>query len=166
MNGHARQVPDNVGAYVIHALMVCNTSAALELCMELFELVPATLAKTHDAPLFTGEGCLHIACANRREEHACKMLDLAQRHLAPDEFRAMMSSQASGSFFDTPPMCWYGETPIAYACVFSLKRVVRKMLDTGLVSLDTSPGVVCGLYPLHAVTINGLRDMYDFLTRE
>jgi hypothetical protein len=65
--------PDEVGAFPIHALVVCNTSASLELAMELFVLKPKLLTMVHvnhrnGLPMFTGESCLHIAAVNRREE--------------------------------------------------------------------------------------------------
>jgi len=62
-------------------------------------------------------------------------------------------------------MCTYGDSPLAYACVFGLRKLTSKMLDSGLVSLDTNPGEIIGLYPLHAVVSNGRRSEYDFLTR-
>ena len=52
------------------------------------------------------------------------------------------------------------------ACVFGLRTLVTRMLGTGLVSLNSNAGKVVGFYPLHAVTANGLRSMYDFLVRE
>jgi hypothetical protein len=44
------------------------------------------------------------------------------------------------------------------------QKLTCKMLGTGLVSLNTNPGAILGLYPLHAVVCNGSRREYDFLT--
>jgi hypothetical protein len=58
-------------------------------------------------------------------------------------------------------MSWYGDSPLAFACVFGLRDMVQKMLDTGLVSLNSNSacGELVGFYPLHAVSANGLRTM-------
>lgn len=66
-------VPDAVGAYVIHALIVCNTEASLEVSFAILDLAPRLLLLTHYGQPFLGEGSLHIVCANRREELACKV---------------------------------------------------------------------------------------------
>ena len=110
------------------------------------------------------ETCLHILAANRREAHACQLVDLALQHCPSDSCVEMLNCQTLGVFFDDDPMRWYGESPLGYACVFGLRRLVRKLVETGLVSLNDNVGKVAGLYPLHAVAANGLADMYDFLT--
>lgn len=153
-----------MGAYVIHALIVCNTEASLDLAFAILDIAPRLLLLTHKGEPFSGEGCLHIVCANRREEHALRMVDLAVYHFTRAETRAFLSTQALGVFFNDPPMCWYGDTPLAYACVFGLKRLVARMLETRLVSLDDRHGEISGLCPLHAVAASGLRGMYDYLT--
>lgn len=64
-------------------------------------------------------------------------------------------------------MNFYGGTPLGYACCFSLKHAAKAMLDTKLITLD-SPGARCevsGFLPLHAVTANGLKDMYNWCRR-
>jgi hypothetical protein len=162
---HLFEVPDPVGAYVIHALIVCNTEASLDVALAVLDVVPRLLLQTHQGQPFCGEGCLHILCANRREEHALRMVDLALQHLSAAEVASFLSTQAVGVFFDAAPMCFYGCSPLSYACVFGLRALAAKMLRTGHVSL-TVPGVVSGLAPLHAITANGLRSMYDFVVRE
>jgi hypothetical protein len=73
------EMPDPVGAYVIHALIVCNTEESLEISFAILDLLPRLVLLRHDAPIFTGEGSLHILCANRREEHACAGPRLTQQ---------------------------------------------------------------------------------------
>ena len=46
------------------------------------------------------------------------------------------------------------------------RDLVKKMLDTKLVTLNEASGALIGFYPLHAVAANGVRNMYDFLTKE
>ena len=57
----------------------------------------------------------------------------------------------------------YGGSPLSYACVFGLKRLVAKLLETQVVSFESGRDAISGLLPLHAVAANGLYDMYDFL---
>ena len=67
------QVPDVVGAYPIHAVVVANTLEALALSEAMFEANPRLLTQVHAKhragfPLFTGESALHIATVNKRED--------------------------------------------------------------------------------------------------
>lgn len=163
---HLFNVPDPVGAFAIHALIVCNSDLSLELADAILNAAPRLLLQLHVGQPFSGEGILHIVCVNRREELAVRMVDLAVAQFQTAEVKAFLSTQVAGVFFDAEPMCWYGESPLAYACTFGLRRLVRRMLDTGLVSLNDNCGELLGFYPLHAVTANGLCSMYDFLTRE
>ena len=65
-------------------------------------------------------------------------------------------------------MRFYGCTCLAYACVFDLRAAVVKMLETGLVSLNDENArcKLTGFLPLHAVTANGLRGTYQWMTKE
>ena len=61
-------------------------------------------------------------------------------------------------------------TPLSYACCFGMQQAVRAMLATrnGIVSLNNVDHACrrTGFLPLHAVTANRLRHMYQFLTGE
>ena len=94
------------------------------------------------------------------------MVDLVMQHCSTEEARGFLTTQAVGVFFHTAPMCWYGESPLAFACVYGLKKLVRKMLDTKLCSLNDNAGGLVGFFPLHAVVSNGNRPMFDFLAYE
>jgi len=91
------------------------------------------------------------------------MLSLAE--LTKDESLALLRSQTAGVFFDEMPMRNYGGTPLSYACVFDLRKAVKKFLDTGLVSLNDRNGACerTGFMPIHAVVANGLTETYDWL---
>ena len=108
--------------------------------MAILEKTPQLLLQTHKPPIFTGEGALHILCANRREEEAIQLLDIARRHLDATQAKAFLSTQATGAFFESPPMLWYGESPLSYACVFGLRELVRRMVETQVVSLNEGAG--------------------------
>lgn len=141
---HLFEVPDPVGAFVLHALVVCNTKESLKLAMAIFESKPQLLLQTHAGQPFLGENNLHIVCANRQEELACALVELCVARCTPQEAIHFLSSQAVGVFFEAEPMCWYGESPLGYACAFGLRKLVRRMLNTGLVTLDSNPGAILG----------------------
>jgi len=165
--------PDQVGAFVIHALMVGNSKESLDLSWKLYQSVPSLLTQLHvnhrdGFPLFAGESALHIACVNDQEELLCLMLDLAQVALSAEDFETLLRSQAHGVFFDGMPMRFYGGTALAYACCFELRSAVLKMLSTKVVSLNERRDACCitGFLPLHAVASNGLKGMYEWMTKE
>ena len=166
------EVPDEVGAFPIHALMVANTRESLDLSWKLFQARPSLLMQLHvkhraGFPLFAGESNLHVAAVNNQEELLCLMLELAGTHLSRDELEMLLRSQSHGVFFDEMPARFYGGTALAYACCFELRSAVVRMLETGLVSLNDRRDacVVTGYLPLHAVTANGLKAMYEWLTK-
>lgn len=109
---HLYEVPDPVGAFVIHALVVCNTEASIETALAVLRACPKLVLQQHTGQPFSGEGLLHIACANRREALAGQLIAHAELHCTADELRSFLSTQALGVFFDAPPMCWYGDSPL------------------------------------------------------
>lgn len=158
--------PDVVGAYPIHALLVANTEQSILLAMRLFKAEPGLMLQTHGPGPFYGENCMHCIAVNSHEEELCEMIALATKKLPKDSVEILLTAQTEGVFFNDAPMNFYGGTPLSYASVFCLKRAVKMMLDTGLVTLD-SPAARCevsGFLPVHTVTANGLKDMYDWLT--
>ena len=159
------ETPDPVGAYVIHALCVCNTEESIRITVELCQVMPSLLLQTHSGQPFLGESLLHICAANRREALGITLLTLLVQSFDGDRVKALLESQAEGVFFDSAPMNFYGDSVLGYASVFGLKGLVRAVLDTGLTSLNDNCGKIVGFYPLHAVAANGLRGMYDFLTK-
>jgi hypothetical protein len=165
--------PDQVGAFIIHALVVCNSRESLDLSWKLYQAVPSLLKQLHvnhraGFPLFTGESAFHICCVNKQEELLCLMLDLAVRKLSAAELETLLRSQATGVFFESMPMRFYGGTALAYACCFELRGAVLAMLATKVVSLNERRDAceITGFLPLHAVTANGLKAMYEWLTKE
>ena len=164
-------IPDKVGAYPIHAILVGNTDESLKAVWRLMEAVPALLEQTHTTssfglPLFNGESSLHVAIVNGREDLLLRMLDLGERTLSHERFATLLNHQVEGVFFKDAPMNWYGGSALAFACCFGLKRAVTKMLATKHVSINEGSCDVTGFYPIHAVVANRRRDMYDFLVGE
>ena len=164
---------DEVGAFVMHAIVVCNTEPALELSAEIYRRVPKLLTQTHvlhraGFPLFTGESSFHICCVNRREDLLCELLQRALDNLTRQEVAVVLGSQATGVFFGGPPMRWYGGSPLGYACSFGLRKAVQAMLVSGVVSLNDPAGAcqMTGMMPIHVVAANGLTSMYDWMTKD
>lgn len=124
-------IPDAVGAFPIHAITVANTDGALEISEACFtanpKLLLSQLHTNHRAgfPLFFGESSLHICCVNRREGLLLKMLELMAASLTKEESLTLLSSQATGVFFNEMPMRHYGGTVLAYACCFDLRDAVK-----------------------------------------
>ena len=165
------QTPDVVGAYPMHAILVANTDPALEAIEAIFKAAPKLLSQVHTDhragfPLFNGESCLHICAVNCREELLCTLLTLVVEQLPKKDAIELLSKQCSGVFFLDLPMRNYGSTVLSYACVFGLRKVVVRLLQTGYVSMNdrNSTCEVSGYMPLHAVVAHGMTDMYDWLT--
>lgn len=111
-------LPDGVGAYPIHSLLVCNTPAALSLSMRMFEAAPTMLTLCHEAPhVYQGETSLHILAVNRHEDLLVRLVELAQEKLGDADLSRLLSTQAVGAFFHEPPMCRCAPPLQLIACV-------------------------------------------------
>ena len=80
-------LPDLVGAFPIHALLVCNSPESLSLALSLMQARPALLEQTHTTAkfgvrLFNGESSLHIAVVNRHEDLLLQMIEMCA-HTSP-----------------------------------------------------------------------------------
>ena len=169
---------DISGATPVHALLVANTDAALDTVMAMFRAKPMLMYQTHTSTrdgtnLFNGENCLIIAAVNRREKQVCEMIEIA-RQLEPLDRVKLYTEQPTGVFFDGPPMHRYGGTPLAYMACFGMKKALALLLHgesrpvtSGGAGIDlNSKELAChrtGMLPIHAVTANGLKDMFDYL---
>ena len=165
------ETPDVVGAFPIHALLVANTDASIALVELMIRIAPTRLiTQTHTDhragfPLFTGESNLHVCAVNCREELLCTLIDIMMESVERKEALLLLRSQCEGVFFLEAPMCTYGGTALSYACAFSLRKAVAKLLSTGYCSLNdhSSACEISGYMPLHTVVGLGLTDMYDWL---
>jgi len=134
-------LPDNVGAFPIHALLVCNSSESLSLSLRLIRARPALLEQAHTTAksgerLFNGESSLHIVAVNRHEELLLQMIEIGWREWPPDRLGALLNMHACGAFFKDLPMKYYGASALAYACCFNLQAAVSAMLATKLVTIN------------------------------
>ena len=86
--------PDAVGAFPIHAILVCNTPESLRASFACLEANPRLLLQVHEySGPFAGETALHIMCANRREDEACRMIDLALAFLDETEVAFLLRNR-------------------------------------------------------------------------
>ena len=95
-------VPDASGAYPLHALLVANTKASIELALRIMELRPDLITQAHGPGRFIGENALHILAVNRRYEAFERLVGLACRLLDDSSLRALLFTQAEGKFFADP----------------------------------------------------------------
>ena len=164
------EATDEVGAHLQHALAVANSDEALDLLERLLRIKPALLRQCHTRhrsglALFTGESTLHILAANCREPLLCALIELATRALPVEHARSLFTSQATGVFFHQPPMCWYGGTPLSYACAFELREAITAYLASGLVGLNDRQHAckLTGFLPIHTTVAHGHMELHDHL---
>ena len=68
------------------------------------------------------------------------MIDIVTANFDDEKAKHFLTTQAAGVFFETEPMCWYGDTPLAFAASFGLRDLIKRMLATGLISTDEGAG--------------------------
>ena len=93
---------DASGAYPLHALLVANTKASIQLALRIMELRPDLITQAHGAGRFAGENALHILAVNRRYEDFERLVHLACSLLDDDCLRELLFTQAEGKFFADP----------------------------------------------------------------
>lgn len=180
---------DLTGAGVLHCLLLSNHDEALKLSLELIQTLPMLLHVTHvnnggALCFFEGEGPLHIAAVNHREDFILRALDVAYSHDPRAVFGPSQDSQArvgllqqtcEGPFFTTPPMSHLGGTALAYCAAFNLSKVLqwaatkcaddvqRRWLFHEMRPVFGGKERRTGYSVLHAVVANGAMQAYDAL---
>ena len=165
----AFKMADGVGAFALHALVVCNTPESLAVSMDLYRQHPQWLTQVHAAPgPFVGESVLHILAVNRREDLLIELIDQIKQKLETEDAKNLILGHAQGIFFDGLPMRYFGASPLAFACCFDQRDAVIALLSTGFCDLNRREDGCkkTGLLPLHAVVANSQEAMYEFLTYE
>ena len=169
---------DAVGAYPVHGLLVANTKASLRLSIRMLHAAPQLMVQVHAASgPFNGEGLIHVLSANRQEDLLVQglpelcipgVIELSLR-MSDAQLRKVWLTQAQGPFFFDQPMRHYGGSALSYMCCFGMKRAICAVLSEPRLNAFLSinnPMQACtitGYLPIHAVTANGMRDMYNFL---
>ena len=158
---------DSSGALPIHALLIANTDASIELAFQWFKRQPSLIPLAHGPGPFIGENNLHVLAANRREDSFIRLVKMAVARLEPPDLTLLLTSKTTGSFFDAPPMAFYGSSALSYTVCFGLRKALYMMLTNkkiaSVVSLNELPCTTTGFYPVHAAVACGLSDVYDLL---
>lgn len=159
---------DASGARPIHALLIANNQFSMALCMRLVGWSPMRILDAHGAGMFYGENCMHVLCVNSREAEACELFDEVSSRLPRAEVHRLLRMQASGSFFRSPPVDFYGSTPLSYACIFGMKQLLAKILAWGGPEIDVNDASqfgcqTTGFLPLHCLVASKLPKMVDWL---
>ena len=150
---------DGAGANPIHALIVANNDAALDLVFEIFERRPSLMTAVHAPGPFGGESSLHIMIVNLRFKEALKLVQKASVVLEDDGLQQLLLSPAQGGFFTGEPMRSFGGTPLGYACHYGAKDLVSFMMSDlrvrEIVDLNRDPCPISGYLPIHATISSG-----------
>jgi hypothetical protein len=166
--GRYHEHEDVTAAKPIHALLIANTPSAIALSSHVIRQVPRHMLDAHGDGMFYGENCLHVLCANGREAEACAMFDVVADQLPRQEVHRLLRMQAVGSFFRSPPVDFYGSTPVSYACMFGMKELLGKMLKWGGTEIDLNDPKqfgchTSGFLPIHCLVASKLPRMVDWL---
>lgn len=89
--------PDPVGAFLIHALLVCNTDPALELAFKLLSVMPKLMLQVHTGQPFQDETALHVLSVNRREHLAIEYVDMVVARFEPEQVSKSVSQSVTWS---------------------------------------------------------------------
>jgi len=166
------QIPDKVGAYLLHGLLIANTDDAVELVLDILKERPELLAQAHADGPFVGENFVHVLAVNQREDECKRLLEIAVQQAEAGKLddtliSSLLTSVCEGVFFTSEPMRSYGGTPIAYLAAFRASTVLTYVLETPALSkfvrLNDLRCTVFGYTPLHAAIASGRKDTYDLL---
>ncbi|KAL1499226.1 hypothetical protein AB1Y20_013732 [Prymnesium parvum] len=163
---HSLTQPDSTGAMIHHCLLIANSDDAVNTAVKIYCAWPKLLPAPHAPGMYSGENALHSVAVNGREEVFLTLLEVACKELDDRQLEILVKQQAHGPFFHSPPMRYYGGTPLSYAAVFNMHRAMGVMLSgrfERIVTLNDVHCTITGFLPIHAVTASGVTSMYDFL---
>ena len=137
-------IVNNVGGYPIHALMICNTDESLDLALRLMqrraEWLILPYANSPPLHLFTGETILHVKrwrggeLAYEDRTKAGEELEEKEKpvdYITRKQLETFLRSAATGNFFTSEPVQWFGGTALGFACSFNMKKAVTALLGVG-----------------------------------
>lgn len=160
---------DSNDAVLVHALLVANTTASLNLYMRMVEARPELLALAYTKGPFQGENALHNLAVNSCQSHIIRLIKLAAEKLSKQQIYELFTSHANGSFFSSigEPTCYFGETPLAFMASFGLKDALRTFCGDERLNWCSDQNqnecMLTGFLPIHAVVACGSKSMFDFL---
>ena len=123
------EAEDDTGAKPIHGLLIANTESAIRVCTSVIKTRPERMLDAHGKGSFHGENCMHVLCVQQREDALLECFDVCAEKLPRSEIIRLLSMQANGDFFfANTPVDLYGCTPLSYACVCGMKRIIIRLL--------------------------------------
>ena len=88
---------DTTGAKPLHALLISNSEAAIQMCVDLIRHSPIRALDSHATGHFTGENCIHVLAVQLREDELCELFDTIAESLSRAEVLRMLTTQVSSS---------------------------------------------------------------------
>ncbi|CAF1179198.1 unnamed protein product [Adineta steineri] len=143
-----------VGDCPIHMLFLYGTEAHLKMARYLIKRFPEIVIQIYNQPEYYGEIVLHIAIINRNAIIIEWLLSNERVRLYREQ---QLTATASGHFFQYGRPCYYGETPLAFACCTNQWNIVEILLKYGA-SMDVVDNN--GNTILHLVVIHNLPKIY------
>ncbi|CAF3087395.1 unnamed protein product [Rotaria sp. Silwood2] len=143
-----------VGECPIHMLFLYGTEAHLSMAQYLIGKFPHTITQIYNQAEYYGEMALHIAIIKRNATMVEWLLGHEQNKAYQQQ---QTTAAASGKFFQVGRPCYYGETPLAFACCTNQWNIAEILLKYGA-SMDAVDSN--GNNVLHLLVIHNLPDMY------
>ncbi|CAF1503549.1 unnamed protein product [Adineta ricciae] len=122
-----------VGDCPIHMLFLYGTENHINMAQYLVRRCPETVIQAYDQSEYRGEVVLHIAIIKRNAAMVEWLLSNEHSKFYREQ---QLAATANGSFFQFGRPCYYGETPLAFACCTNQWDIAEILLRHGA-SMDT-----------------------------
>ncbi|CAF1171543.1 unnamed protein product [Rotaria sp. Silwood1] len=143
-----------VGECPIHMLFLYGTESHLNMARYVITNFPYTITQIYNQAEYYGEMPLHIAIIKRNPTMVEWLLGYEHNK---DYIEQQLTAAASGNFFKVGRPCYYGETPLAFACCTNQWNIAEILLKYGA-SMDAVDSN--GNNVLHLLVIHNLPEMY------
>ncbi|CAF0801749.1 unnamed protein product [Adineta ricciae] len=143
-----------VGDCPIHMCFLYGSDTHLSMARYLITKFPHTITQIYNEDEYYGENALHIAIIKRNATMVEWLLGDEQNQRYQ---RKQLTACASGNFFKVGRPCYYGETPLAFACCTNQWNIAEILLKYGA-DMDVTDSN--GNNILHLLVIHKLPKMY------
>lgn len=153
-NPELNKIRGSVGELPVHmAFIFDRPTLGRRIMSEFPELFTAiydnSISPQHD--LYHGENCLHIAIVKN---------DLTSFRFLAERCPDLFNQRATGSFFQHPNPCYFGEYALSFAVSCDRIEMVRHLVEKGADMLARDS---LGNTALHMCVLHGRLDMFDSL---
>ncbi|CAF1036236.1 unnamed protein product [Rotaria magnacalcarata] len=143
-----------VGECPVHMLFLYGTETHLNMARYLVTNFPHTITQIYNQSEYYGEMVLHIAIIKRNATMVEWLLGDKHNQAYREQ---QLTAAACGRFFQVGRPCYYGETPLAFACCTNQWNIVEILLKHGA-SMDAADSN--GNNILHLLVIHKLPKIY------